>query len=142
MKQIIFSDNAPSPIGHYSQAVKHGQMLYISGQLAIDPATNKLVSGSVSSETRRVMDNIKAILEAAGMTFENVVYATVLLRDINDFEKVNKSVFGVFQPGNGSGTCRISGSMPAQERFHRNNDGGGRVIRKVRFSYARKELRH
>ena len=82
MKQIIFSDNAPSPIGHYSQAVKHGQ--------AIDPATNKLVSGSVSSETRRVMDNIKAILEAAGMTFENVVYATVLLRDINDFEKVNK----------------------------------------------------
>ena len=62
MKQIIFSDNAPSPIGHYSQAVKHGQMLYISGQLAIDPATNKLVSGSVSSETRRVMDNIKACL--------------------------------------------------------------------------------
>ena len=90
MKQIIFSDNAPSPIGHYSQAVKHGQMLYISGQLAIDPATNKLVSGSVSSETRRVMDNIKAILEAAGMTLENVLYATVLLRDINDFEKVNK----------------------------------------------------
>lgn len=90
MKQIIFTEKAPQPIGAYSQAVKYGPMLYISGQVPIDPETGKVVLGSASKETRLVMDNIREILAAAGMTFENVVQSTILLRDINDFEKVNK----------------------------------------------------
>ncbi|MDD4820788.1 MAG: Rid family detoxifying hydrolase [Flavobacteriales bacterium] len=89
MKQIILTDKAPMPIGAYSQAVKHNGQLFISGQLAIDPATNKLVFGGIEKEATLVMENIGNILSAAGMTYENVLYATILLRDINDFEKVN-----------------------------------------------------
>ena len=73
MKQIIFTPKAPQPIGAYSQAVKYGSMLYISGQIPIDPETGKVVLDSAKKETRLVMDNIGEILRAAGMTFENVL---------------------------------------------------------------------
>lgn len=90
MKQIILTHDAPLPIGPYSQAVKHGSMLYISGQLPINPITNKVVYSTIEKETECVMQNIEAILKAAEMTFENVVQVTILLKDINDFEAVNK----------------------------------------------------
>ena len=98
MKQIIFTPTAPQPIGAYSQAVKYGSMLYISGQIPIDPETGKVVLDSAKKETRLVMDNIGEILRAAGMTFENVLQATILLKDINDFEKVNKVYSEYFKP--------------------------------------------
>lgn len=88
-KKIIFTDQAPAPIGPYSQAVLKGDTLYTSGQIAIDPATGELVSGSIEAETKQVMENMKAVLTAAGMTFEHVVKTTIFIMDMNDFAKIN-----------------------------------------------------
>lgn len=89
MKTIIFTDKAPAPIGPYSQAVLTGNMLYTSGQIAIDPASGELVLDNIESETKQVMENLKALLDAAGMTFENVVKTTIFISDMNDFAKIN-----------------------------------------------------
>lgn len=88
-KKIIFTDQAPAPIGPYSQAVLKGDTLYTSGQIAIDPATGELVTGSIEAETKQVMENMKAVLTAAGMTFEHVVKTTIFIMDMNDFAKIN-----------------------------------------------------
>lgn len=88
-KKIIFTDQAPAPIGPYSQAVLKGDTLYTSGQIAIDPATGELVTGSIEAETKQVMENMKAVLTAAGMTFEHVVKTTIFIMDMNDFTKIN-----------------------------------------------------
>jgi 2-iminobutanoate/2-iminopropanoate deaminase len=93
MKKIIFTQNAPAPIGPYSQAVLIGNTLYTSGQIAIDPSTGELVLDTVENETRQVMENMKAVLEAGGMTFDNVVKATIFISDMNDFARIN-SVYG------------------------------------------------
>ena len=90
MKQIILTKEAPAPIGAYSQAVKYNGMLYISGQLAIDPHTGKLMFDGIKKETALIMENIGNILREAGMTYENVLFTTILLKDINDFERVNE----------------------------------------------------
>lgn len=89
MKKIIFTENAPAPIGPYNQAVLKENTLYTSGQIAINPATGELVTDTIESETKQVMQNMKAVLEAAGMTFENVVKATIFIMDMNDFAKIN-----------------------------------------------------
>jgi 2-iminobutanoate/2-iminopropanoate deaminase len=90
-KQIIQTDLAPAPVGPYNQAiVATGRMLFVSGQIAIDPTTNKLVyDGDVAKQTEQVMANLKAILTAAGATFEDVVKTGVYLKDMNDFATVN-----------------------------------------------------
>ncbi|NRT13526.1 RidA family protein [Flavobacterium sp. 14A] len=88
-KKIIFTDQAPAPIGPYSQAILKGDTLYTSGQIAIDPATGELVTGSIEAETKQVMENMKAVLTAAGMTFEHVVKTTIFIMDMNDFAKIN-----------------------------------------------------
>jgi 2-iminobutanoate/2-iminopropanoate deaminase len=90
-KQIIQTDLAPAPVGPYNQAiVATGKMLFVSGQIAIDPTTNKLVyDGDVVKQTEQVMANLKAILTAAGVTFEDVVKTGVYLKDMNDFATVN-----------------------------------------------------
>ena len=93
MKNIIFTDHAPAPIGPYSQAVLAGNTLYTSGQIALDPKTMTLVIDSIESETEQVMQNIKAVLEVAGMTFENVVKTTIFIMDMNDFAQIN-SIYG------------------------------------------------
>jgi len=93
MKKIIFTDKAPTPIGPYSQAVLFGDTLYTSGQIAINPANGELVLGNVEDETAQVMENLKAVLEAAGMTFADVVKTTIFIMDMNDFAKIN-SVYG------------------------------------------------
>lgn len=95
MKKIIFTENAPAPIGPYNQAVLTGNMLYTSGQIAINPADGTLVTSSIEAETKQVMENIKAILEAAGMTFENVIKSTIFIMNMNDFGTIN-TVYGSY----------------------------------------------
>jgi 2-iminobutanoate/2-iminopropanoate deaminase len=95
MKKIIFTENAPAPIGPYNQAVLKGNTLYTSGQIAINPATGELITDTIESETEQVMQNMKAVLEAAEMTFENVVKTTIFIMDMNDFAKIN-AVYGSY----------------------------------------------
>ncbi len=94
-KQIIQTENAPAAIGPYSQAVKAGGFLFLSGQIAIDPATGNLEQTDIESETHRVMKNIAAILEQANFKFENIVKATIFLKGMDDFAKVN-SVYSTY----------------------------------------------
>jgi len=97
VKQAIVSPKAPNPAGAYSPALRAGQLLFLSGQIPIDPATGQLVTGSVSVQTRRVMDNLAALLDAAGLSFNHVVRTTVFLADMNDFAEFNQvyaSCFG------------------------------------------------
>ncbi len=89
MKQIINTPLAPSPIGPYSQAVLVNNMLYTSGQIAINPATNELVLETIEAETHRVMQNLQEVLKAAEMTFENVVKSTIFIADMNQFAQIN-----------------------------------------------------
>ena len=95
MKKIIFTENAPAPIGPYNQAVLYGNTLYTSGQIAINPKTGELVTTTIETETEQVMQNMKAVLEAAGMTFDNVVKTTIFIMDMNDFAKIN-TVYGSY----------------------------------------------
>lgn len=95
MKKIIFTDKAPAPIGPYNQAVLTGNTLYTSGQIAINPATGELVLDTIELETKQVMQNMKAVLEATGMTFENVVKSTIFISNMNDFGSIN-SVYGSY----------------------------------------------
>lgn len=95
MKKIIFTNNAPAPIGPYNQAVLVGNTLYTSGQIAINPATGDLVLDSIEIETKQVMENMKAVLEAAGMTFADVVKTSIFISDMNDFAKIN-AVYGTY----------------------------------------------
>jgi 2-iminobutanoate/2-iminopropanoate deaminase len=94
-KKIIFTENAPLPIGPYNQAVLKGNTLYTSGQIALNPTTMELVLDSIEVETKQVMENLKAVLEAADMTFENVVKTTIYIMNMNDFAKIN-SVYGEY----------------------------------------------
>ena len=90
MRQAISTPNAPAAIGPYSQAIKSGNLLFLSGQIPLDPATGNLVAGGIEEQTRQVFTNIGAILEAAGLSFDAVVSATVYVMDMNDFAKVNE----------------------------------------------------
>jgi len=95
MKTIIRSSSAPAPIGPYSQAVKAGNMLFISGQIALDPHSGELNTGNIIEETGRVMQNIAAILKEAGLDFSSVVKTSIFLKDMNDFGTVNE-VYGKY----------------------------------------------
>ncbi len=89
-KQPIVANNAPKAIGPYSMAIKAGPFLFVSGQLGLDPVTGDLVSGGVAAETRQALNNLKAILEAAGSSLEAVVKTTVFLRDMGEFSTMNQ----------------------------------------------------
>ena len=89
MKRIVRTDHAPAPIGPYNQAIIANNTLYASGQIAINPATGDLVTGDIESETRQVMENIKAILDAAELTFEHVVKVSVFVKDMHMFSRIN-----------------------------------------------------
>jgi 2-iminobutanoate/2-iminopropanoate deaminase len=95
MKSIVHTDKAPAPIGPYSQAVLTGNMLFISGQIAIDPATNQLINGSIGDEAQQVMKNLEALLSASDLSFESVVKATIFLSDMNHFAEVNE-IYGSY----------------------------------------------
>jgi len=95
MKQIINTAQAPAPIGPYNQAVKAGDTLYISGQIALSPATGELVLDDIATETKQVLENLKAILTEAGYDFTDVVKATIFLTDMNNFNTVN-TIYGEY----------------------------------------------
>ncbi len=93
--EIVSTDKAPAAIGPYSQAVKLGDMVFTSGQIPINPATGEVVTGGIEAEARQVLENLKAVLEAAGTGMKNVVKATVFIKDMNDFAAINK-IYGEY----------------------------------------------
>lgn len=95
MRKIINTSEAPAPIGPYNQAILSGDTLYISGQIPINPGTGELVEGNITKETHQSMKNLNAILDEAGMTFENVVKTTIFLKDMHQFNEVN-TVYGSY----------------------------------------------
>lgn len=106
MKRIIQTDKAPQAVGPYSQAVMKDNILYISGQIALDPETGIMIEGGISAQTKQVFANIAAILESAGMDLGNILKTTVYLDDINDFSEMNK-VYASF----------FTGDFPARAAF-------------------------
>ena len=95
MRQAVSSDAAPKAIGPYSQAIRAGSLLFLSGQIPLDPATGALVEGDIAAQTHQVFANLGAILKAAGASFDNVVRTTVYLADMNDFGTVNE-IYGTY----------------------------------------------
>ena len=96
MKKIIITPNAPAPIGPYNQAILKGDTLYTSGQIAIHPETGELITANIKEETHQVMKNMKAVLQAADMTFEHVVKASIFITDMNDFVQINDAYGSYF----------------------------------------------
>ena len=88
--ETIQTDKAPKAIGPYSQAIKSNNLLYCSGQIAIDPTTNELVNGNIKTQTKRVLENLKAVLEAANSSLDKAVKVTVYLNNMDDFQKMNE----------------------------------------------------
>lgn len=95
MKKIIQTNNAPAPIGPYNQAVLTGNTLYTSGQIAINPENGELILSNIQEETEQVMRNLQAVLEAAEMTFENVIKSSIFISDMNNFAEIN-AVYGKY----------------------------------------------
>ena len=98
-KSVVYSENAPEPIGPYSQAIQAGNMLFVSGQIAIQKPSGVLITENIIDETQQVMLNLAAILKAADMDFSNVVKSTIFLKDFNDFASVNE-IYGKCFPQN------------------------------------------
>ncbi len=98
-QQVISTPAAPAAIGPYSQAIRAGTHLYLAGQIAIDPVTNQVKSGTIEEETKLVLDNLKAVVEAAGMTMANIVSTTVFMADLNEFPRMN-AVYATYFPTN------------------------------------------
>lgn len=90
MKKIITTTNAPAPIGPYNQAVLAGNTLYTSGQIALNPKTGELVLDDIKTETKQVMENMRAVLKEAGMTFDNVIKTSIFISDMHNFSKINE----------------------------------------------------
>ena len=99
MKKAILTTNAPAPIGPYSQAIQAGDTIYISGQIAINPSTGDLITASIEEETHQVLKNVRAILEAAGLTYENVVSCSVFIKDMELFGRINAVYTTYFNTG-------------------------------------------
>ena len=112
MKKVISTANAPAAIGPYSQAVVTGGMLFVSGQIPLDPATGAMVEGGIEAQTTRVLDNLKAIVEAAGTTLANAVKTTVYITNINDFGKVNEIYAGYFTENPPARVCVEVSNLP------------------------------
>ena len=89
-KKVIRTENAPAPIGPYNQAIQYGDMLFVSGQIAIDPQTNELVQGNIQEETHMVMKNLKAVLNEAGMDFSNIIKSSIFIMDMGQFGEINE----------------------------------------------------
>ena len=95
MKKIISTTEAPAAIGPYSQAIRAGSTIYCSGQIPLDPKTGQIISGGIDKQTRRVLDNITALLKAEGLGFENIVKTTIFLTNLGDFQTVNE-IYGSY----------------------------------------------
>ena len=99
MKKAILTTNAPAPIGPYSQAIQAGDTIYISGQIAINPSTGDLITASIEEETHQVLKNVGAILDAAGLSYENVVSCSVFIKDMELFGRINAVYTTYFSTG-------------------------------------------
>jgi 2-iminobutanoate/2-iminopropanoate deaminase len=97
MKKIVSTNEAPAAIGPYSQAVRMGNFLFCSGQIALDPKSGAIVSDDIKAQVRRVLDNISAILSAEGLTFDDIAKTTIFLTDLNDFQTVNEIYSSYFK---------------------------------------------
>jgi 2-iminobutanoate/2-iminopropanoate deaminase len=97
MKKIISTSEAPAAIGPYSQAVRSGNFLFCSGQIPLDPKSGQIVADDIATQTRRVLDNVGAVLKAEGVSFENIVKTTIFLTDLGDFQTVNETYGSYFQ---------------------------------------------
>lgn len=117
MSQSLSSPDAPRAIGPYSPAVRAGQFLFVSGQIPIDPATGQMIDGDIAAQSRRVLDSVGALLNAAGLSFANVVRTTVFLADMNDFGAVNQ-VYGTYfvEPYPARATVQVAG-LPRDARI-------------------------
>jgi 2-iminobutanoate/2-iminopropanoate deaminase len=117
VKQAIVSPKAPNPAGAYSPALRAGHLLFLSGQIPIDPTTGQMVTGTVAVQTRRVMDNLGALLEAAGLSFNHVVRTTVFLADMNDFAEFNEVYAACFgEPRPARATVQVA-RLPRDARI-------------------------
>lgn len=103
--EAIFAPKAPGAVGPYCHAIKHGDTLFTSGQIAIDPATSKVIEGDVVDETKQVLHNLESILEASGTSKEKVIKVTVYITDINDFAKINEVYSKFFHPHTPARAC-------------------------------------
>lgn len=95
MKKIVSTNEAPAAIGPYSQAIRSGGLLFCSGQIPLDPKSGQIVSGDIAAQTRRVLDNIAAVLRAEGLSFDSVVKTTIFLTDLGNFQTVNE-IYGSY----------------------------------------------
>jgi 2-iminobutanoate/2-iminopropanoate deaminase len=112
MKQIIQTNNAPQAIGPYSQAVMANGTLYVSGQIPVVPATGAIVSDKVEDQTRQVMENVKAVVEAAGLTLDNVVKTTVFIKNMDDFAVINGIYSEYFKENSPARACVEVARLP------------------------------
>lgn len=96
MKKVIYTDNAPAPIGPYNQAILAGDTLYVSGQIAIDPKSGHMIVSSIQEETKQVLENLKAVIEAGGMSMSNIVKCSIFIADMNQFQEINEVYAGYF----------------------------------------------
>jgi reactive intermediate/imine deaminase len=116
-RQSIHTDRAPKAIGPYSQAVRAGNLVFLSGQIPLDPATMELVSGDFEAEVRRAFENLKAVVEASGGTFDQVVKLTLFLTDLAHFPKVNEVMAAFFKPPYPSRSTVGVSQLPKGARF-------------------------
>jgi len=112
MRQAITTDRAPQPVGPYSQAIVEGNLIFLAGQGPTDPATGELEMGNVQAQTSRVLENIRAILEAAGSSMDKVVRCNVYLKDIRDFAAMNEVYARMFSPPYPARTTIQAGALP------------------------------
>ena len=115
-KEIVNTSKAPNAIGPYSQAIKINKMVFLSGQIAIDPKTQQFIDGDIETQTRRVLDNLKSVVEASGSSLENVVKTTIYLTDMNDFSKVNEIYATYFSSGKPARSTVCVAALPKNAR--------------------------
>ncbi|MCL2655484.1 MAG: RidA family protein [Coriobacteriia bacterium] len=115
MKQTIYTDAAPEPVGPYSQAIKVGDLVYLSGQVPLDPKTGLLVEGGIEEQTARVCENVKAVLEAEGLYFDDVIKTTCYLIDMDEFAAFN-AVYATYFPEESARACVAVAALPKGAR--------------------------
>ncbi len=129
MKKIISTSDAPAAVGPYSQGVRVGSTIYCAGQIPLDPKTSQIVAGGIDVQTRRVLDNITAVLKAEGLTFENIVKTTIFLVDLADFQTVNEIYGSYFQQASPARSTVQVAALPKGARVEIEAiavaDGGG-----------------
>ena len=117
MKKVINLSNGPKPLGPYSHAVMTGNILFVSGQIPMDPKTGKLYEGEIAGQTKQVMENIQGVLNEAGMNFSNIVKSSVFLADMNDFDIVNETYAAYFSEDPPARECIQAASFPKNARI-------------------------